>query len=104
MKDPKYYCFHYYYREHPIIYVPLRLLTLGFVNNMAICYSFLAPVYIVILILISIPFKMTPITNYIFFISENSTDCYCDWSLVIIELVIIAAFVIIPIMLKDFLI
>ena len=43
---------------------------------MSICYLSFTLVFMIITFLMSIPFKMAPLTNLIFYVSENASDSF----------------------------
>ena len=60
--------------DNNFIYITMSIIILGFSITMAIPYAIFSLTYIIILFLISIPFKMRPLNNYILFILEGLGD------------------------------
>ena len=68
--------YHEYYNKRLNIYRTIIFINLGFGICMSICYSLISFIFMLIIFLISIPFKTLPTINLIFFVSENAFDIY----------------------------
>ena len=76
-KYPKYYDYHYYYYETKSKYYnTIKIINICFSFCMSICYLSFTLVFMIITFLMSIPFKMAPLTNLIFYVSENASDSF----------------------------
>ena len=73
-KYPEYHDYQHYYIERKAVccFLTIAIINLCFSICMSICYLPLTLVFMIITFLMSIPFKMTPLTNLIFYVSENA--------------------------------
>ena len=72
-KNHNYYTYHEHFRECITTYRLILLINLGFGICMTICYLIISYIFMLILFLFSIPFKLIPVTNLIFYVAENSS-------------------------------
>ena len=61
-----------YERKNECLFYCTKFIIFGFSFCMSICFSMLCIIYILTAFIFSIPFKFTPLTNLIFYVSENS--------------------------------
>ena len=80
-RNYNHYCIHnYYYQRKALVpYNCIKIISLGFSLCMGICFINFTIIYTLLLLLLSIPFKLRPLNNLIFFVSENAgyskSDC-----------------------------
>lgn len=78
--DDKILSYHYFFHHKKAYanYNCLILINIGFSLCLGICFMNLACIYMVIMLLLSIPFKLRPIFNLLFYVSENASESYGD--------------------------
>ena len=83
-KNNKYYSYHNYsYQTNNKYYNFIMFFNVCFALFLSICYLSLTLLFMIIIFLISIPFKIIIFTNLIFYVTENAANS--DWSLILFD-------------------